>query len=121
MDVTTDIETPSTYVWVVGWGRELSVHIVASSKRVRGGSSAPPPPSNNGRNDFLRPCLSSAGLAALHRTARCAPLRGLRALPPACGWADRHLGHGAPLAQAVDKSVGPDSEIDDKRAFACMV
>ena len=30
----------------------------------------------NGRNDFLRPCLSSARLAALHRTVRCAPLRG---------------------------------------------
>ena len=49
---------------------------------------------------------------------------GLRALPIACGWADRHLGWagagaGAPLAHAVDKSFGPDSEIDDERAF-CM-
>ena len=44
---------------------------------------------------------------------------GLRALPTACGWADRHLGFGAPLAHAVDKSFGPDSEIDDERAF-CM-
>ena len=36
----------------------------------------PPQPSNNGRNHFLRPCLSSARLATLVRTARCAPLRG---------------------------------------------
>ena len=36
----------------------------------------PPQPSNNGRNHFLRPCLSSAGLATLVRKARCAPLRG---------------------------------------------
>ena len=36
------------------------------------------------------------------------PSRGVRARSHACGWAERHLGHGAPLAQAVDKSFGPD-------------
>ena len=35
----------------------------------------PPQPSKNGRNHFLRPCLSSARLAALVQTARCVPLR----------------------------------------------
>ena len=44
---------------------------------------------------------------------------GMRGLPTACGWADRHHRHGAPLAQAVDKSFGLDSEIDDARA-PCM-
>ena len=36
----------------------------------------PPQPSNNGRNHFLRPCFSSAGLATLVQKARCASLRG---------------------------------------------
>ena len=43
---------------------------------------------------------------------------GLRARPTACAWAKLRLGFGAPLAQAVDKSFGPDVEIDDARAHA---
>ena len=55
-------------------------------------------------------CLQPGSLPFLKRpNARLSG--GLRARPPACGWAERHHHHVAPLAQAVDKSFGPDAKL----------